>query len=493
MDESRKARQPKKPDNNELWSWIVIALLFAFAWPVGLIVLFAKLSDSNKRKKNRAGAQQTIITAEPEDAATAAAAPTAAEKKKSDSAAQSKKRKSSITRTPKISDSNANVLRNIGLVVTVIGAIILLNALGDNLFFLEYGNWRAFLEYTFWPMGITAGGLGLLLGSHWMRRRLRRYAKYQAIAGKKPTVTISQLAAAADVSPRRVENDLEQMVQKGFWGKEAYLDLGRGVLVRTFEAAEGLEPAQKETQPAPAEAERAVICSLDADSPVEPDYFERVREFFAARTEREAGAAVIGFRHRAGESAEQESAIRAYERYLDRYAEKLTRAGSPYGFRTVGSAFAVRASTYVRCGGMRVRTAGEDFYFLQAAAKVAPMGRMDEVLVHPSPRCSERVPFGTGRSVRSILEGGTLREIPDEAFDGLRELLRWASDPVRLASVSEVPDRARAFLEREGFFEIWPKVLRNTPPREEARAAAFHRWFDGLRTLRYLHFLAGWR
>lgn len=255
MDESRNARQPKKPDNNEPWSWIVIALLFAFAWPVGLIVLFAKLSDSSKRKKNRAGAQQTIITAEPEDAVTAAAAPTAAEKKKSDSAAQSRKRKSSIIRTPKISDSNANVLRNIGLVVTVIGAIILFNALGDNLFFLEYGNWRAFLEYTFWPMGITAGGLGLLLGSHWMRRRLRRYAKYQAIAGKKPTVTISQLATAADVSPRRVENDLEQMVQKGFWGKEAYLDLGQGVLVRTFEAAEDLEQAQKEAQPAPAEAE----------------------------------------------------------------------------------------------------------------------------------------------------------------------------------------------------------------------------------------------
>ena len=77
MDESRNARQPKKPDNNELWSWIVIALLFAFAWPVGLIVLFAKLSDSSKRKKNRAGAQQTIITAEPEDAVTATAAPTA--------------------------------------------------------------------------------------------------------------------------------------------------------------------------------------------------------------------------------------------------------------------------------------------------------------------------------------------------------------------------------------------------------------------------------
>ena len=249
MAESRSPRQPNKPDKNEVWSWVVIAILFTFAWPVGLIVLFAKLSD-RKRKSGR-GAQSTIITAETED--TAKTAPGSVEKKKSDSAAQSRKRKSSITRTPKISDSNANVMRNIGLVVTVIGAIILFNALGDNLFFLEYGNWRAFLEYTFWPMGITAGGLGLLLGSHWMRRRLRRYAKYQAIAGKKPTVTISQLATAANVSPRRVENDLEQMVQKGFWGKEAYLDLGQGVLVRTFEAAEDLEQAQKKAQPIPEE------------------------------------------------------------------------------------------------------------------------------------------------------------------------------------------------------------------------------------------------
>ena len=77
----------------------------------------------------------------------------------------------------------------------------------------------------------------------------------RAMSKKKPTVTISQLAVAANVSPRRVENDLEQMVQKGFWGKEAYLDLGQGVLVRTFEAAEDLEQAQKEAQPAPAEAE----------------------------------------------------------------------------------------------------------------------------------------------------------------------------------------------------------------------------------------------
>ena len=250
MAESRSPRQPNKPDKNEVWSWVVIALLFAFAWPVGLIVLFAKLSD-RKRKSGR-GTQSTIITAETEDNTAETAAGSA--EKKSSSAGQKKKKGSSILRrTPKVSDGNANVLRNIGIFVTILGSIVLFNALKDNLFFLKYGNWRAFLEYTFGPMGITAGGLGLLLGSHWMRRRLRRYAKYQAIAGKKPTVTISQLATAADVSPRRVENDLEQMVQKGFWGKEAYLDLGQGVLVRTFEAAEDLEQAQKKAQPIPEE------------------------------------------------------------------------------------------------------------------------------------------------------------------------------------------------------------------------------------------------
>ena len=251
MAESRSPRQPNKPDKNEVWSWVVIAILFTFAWPVGLIVLFAKLSD-RKRKSGR-GTQSTIITAETEDTAKTAAGSVEKEKKSS-SAGQTKKKGSSILRrTPKVSDGNANVLRNIGIFVTILGSIVLFNALKDNLFFLKYGNWRAFLEYTFGPMGITAGGLGLLLGSHWMRRRLRRYAKYQAIAGKKPTVTISQLATAANVSPRRVENDLEQMVQKGFWGKEAYLDLGQGVLVRTFEAAEDLEQAQKKAQPIPEE------------------------------------------------------------------------------------------------------------------------------------------------------------------------------------------------------------------------------------------------
>ncbi len=323
----------------------------------------------------------------------------------------------------------------------------------------------------------------------------RTFASLRAASGVEeiPVMVVINHPAGAC---RRVVSASERMLE---WFRRRELTLPRLYWIYAPELAGGVGAARKLGMDAvldavPAErAESAVLCSLDADAWVEPDYFEQVRAFFAARSEREAGAVSIGLRHRPGETPEQEAAIRAYEHYLDRYAGKLEQAGSPYAFRTVGSAFAVRASTYVRCGGMRVRPAGEDFYFLQAASKVAPVGRIERVLVHPSPRCSDRVPFGTGRSVRSLLDGGALNEIPDGAFAALAELLAWSADPVRLLSGRGAPECASEFFEREGFFELWPKVLRNTPDRDDARLAAFHRWFDGLRTLRFLHFAGGRR
>ena len=94
MADSRNANKPNKTDKNEVWSWVVIALLFAFAWPVGLIVLLAKLSDG-KRKRPSSGAQPTIITAETENTVKSVAA---AEKTSDSAAGQTKKNKSNITR-----------------------------------------------------------------------------------------------------------------------------------------------------------------------------------------------------------------------------------------------------------------------------------------------------------------------------------------------------------------------------------------------------------
>lgn len=234
MDENKNAIQPKKPDNNEVWSWIVIGILFVFAWPVGLIVLLAKLSDRSRGRKNTSARQS--------------AARPAGERSRPETTAQK------LTRTPQLSDKAANIMRTVGIVLTIVGAVALLSTAKEYLFFLSDGYWTWFLEELFYPMGITAGGLGLLAGGMGMKRRLRRYGKYLAIAGDRKSVSISQLASAADVSERRVEKDLEQMLQKGLWGENAYLDLGRGILVLSAEAAEEFDRAQEE-KAAPKETE----------------------------------------------------------------------------------------------------------------------------------------------------------------------------------------------------------------------------------------------
>ncbi len=238
--------------------------------------------------------------------------------------------------------------------------------------------------------------------------------------------------------------------------------------------------------------DKCVIFSLDADTRVDARYFAAVEAGFAKHPR--AGFCTVGFRHRTGGTLEQERAIREYEAYLRDYVENLKSAGSPYAFQSVGSAFAVRGSMYVRSGGMKVRRAGEDFYFLQECAKCGEFFELPEVLTYPSPRLSGRNPFGTGPALKKLLAGGTLNRIAPSAFAALRQLLAALATPEFSAAPEElmrqIPPECAAFFEAEKFPEAWSKILANTPRDVNARQRAFHRWFDGLRTLRFLHALS---
>lgn len=237
----------------------------------------------------------------------------------------------------------------------------------------------------------------------------------------------------------------------------------------------------------PAKLSQSILFSLDADTLVDSRYFSVILDAFASKTD----AVALNFRHQTAETADGQAAIDRYERYLRRYYEKLRQAGSPYAFYTIGSAFAVRADAYVKAGGMRVRAGGEDFYFLQAVAKVGNIRQLDEVLVAPSARVSDRVPFGTGPAVNNLIHGGKLPEIGDESFALLKQILT-AANPEALADtetfLGTLPSTGRTFFTAEGFPGVWPKILGNLPKRPGANVAAFHLWFDGLKTLRFLHF-----
>jgi hypothetical protein len=237
-----------------------------------------------------------------------------------------------------------------------------------------------------------------------------------------------------------------------------------------------------------------LVC-LDADTRVEPTYLPALVRHFATAA---AGGAVLPFRHREGSTAAEEAAIVRYELFLRHYVLGLHLAGSPYAFHTVGSAMACTAATYLKAGGMNRRRAAEDFYFLQQLSKTAGVAPLCGTVVHPSPRPSGRVPFGTGRAVGRLLAGdpGAVRFYPADVFDRLGTWLGlvrqdWDESAERLlAGARETTPALEDYLREAGFPNAWEQLRRNHRP-EDARLAAFHGWFDALRTLRLLRRLAG--
>ena len=229
-----------------------------------------------------------------------------------------------------------------------------------------------------------------------------------------------------------------------------------------------------------------IIC-LDADTIVEASYL--------AAFEGVEWGAVVDYAHRIEGTAEQQAAIVCYELFLRYYERALRFAASPYAFHTIGSTMACSAAGYAAVSGMNHRTAGEDFYFLQKLAKTGPIAKITATTVHPSPRPSWRVPFGTGKRVQRFLDGNhdeyTLYN--PEAFRILREWLAAVSDSRTSAEI--LVDRANAispplaaFLVAEQFPAAWTRLRQHAPSASQLRAQ-FHRWFDALRTLRLVHYL----
>src|SRR5690606_12885119 len=140
-----------------------------------------------------------------------------------------------------------------------------------------------------------------------------------------------------------------------------------------------------------------VLISLDGDTAVEETYLASIAAHF--REHPASRAAVVEYSHSLEGSTGFNEAMARYEIFMRYHVIGLSLAGSAYAFHTIGSAMACRSEAYAAVGGMARKQAGEDFYFLQALAKLGPMGYIGDTVVRPSARCSWRVPFGTGRAL----------------------------------------------------------------------------------------------
>ena len=242
-DNDNGLRQPQPPKkDSDLGSWIFIAVMFTVAWPIGLILLLIKLSESGNKRKNarRTAGQSGQRTSQ----------------RVTEASPQAEKARSAVeqvTRTPDYTDKGAKTMKIIGAVVGILGAFFLVQQVDyfELRYAIKWHDWMDLLRQVFYPMGMMAGGVSLLLGSGAMKRRQRRFATYLRTAGKKPAVPLDYLARAADVSRKRVEKDVNLMLEKGMWGDEAYIDLGSGMLFRSQAAATAYFDKTRQPQQTP--------------------------------------------------------------------------------------------------------------------------------------------------------------------------------------------------------------------------------------------------
>ena len=167
-----------------------------------------------------------------------------------------------MNRAPKASDKTSRILSIVGAAITAIFGISLVTMLGEV---IAYG-WYSYMMEELFPMcGFFAGGVAMLVAGQRMKRRSARVARYLAVMGKRSHIAVDELCAVTGKSRKKVEGDLEFMVEKGLLGAGAYLDSGRGIFFRSADAfADYANAAAKKENVTPKEANEGYAGALRA-------------------------------------------------------------------------------------------------------------------------------------------------------------------------------------------------------------------------------------
>ncbi|MCD4794313.1 MAG: glycosyltransferase [Bacteroidales bacterium] len=233
-----------------------------------------------------------------------------------------------------------------------------------------------------------------------------------------------------------------------------------------------------------------LIAGFDADALVQNNYFTEIEKHF--RNNPATKACSINFEHPIEGNQFNENIYKNiinYELHLRYFVEALRYAKFPYAYHTIGSSFVVRADIYAVQGGMNRKKAGEDFYFLQ---KIIPLGNYSELnstAVIPSPRMSDRVPFGTGAAVKKMIEQNKndFTTYNFEVFEILKHFFEGKDKFYEEYSTDNVNVYISEFLEANNFKEDLAKIKDNSPNINIFRKR-FYDWFNAFRIIKFLNY-----
>jgi glycosyltransferase involved in cell wall biosynthesis len=236
-----------------------------------------------------------------------------------------------------------------------------------------------------------------------------------------------------------------------------------------------------------------IIASFDADAICEKNYLTEIERHFNESPN--SPACSIYFEHPLdGDEFDHiiYQGIINYELHLRYYNQAIKFCGLPYAFHTVGSSMAVRSSAYQKQGGMNKRKAGEDFYFIHKIIALGNYSELNSTVVKPSPRTSDRVPFGTGKAISDWIkkEEDKFVTYKFEIFVQIKSFLQLIPEIYQNKSF---PDGVLStafikFLAANDFENKILEILENTTDFKSFKKRFFV-WFDAFKVLKLVHYL----
>lgn len=238
--------------------------------------------------------------------------------------------------------------------------------------------------------------------------------------------------------------------------------------------------------------DNGVIVCFDADSICESNYLIELEKHFSDLS---INGCSIHYEHPEAETPILTAGIQHYELHLRYYINALKFSGLPFAHQTIGSSMAVRSSIYQKQGGMPKKKAGEDFYFLN---KIIPLGGFKDLTtttVIPSPRLSDRVPFGTGKAQQNWLNNNA-ESYESYRFNTFLDLKELFSSIEKTSQYDEMeyktwyqslPSSIQAFLPFSDFlFEL--KRIQKHSKTVSVYLHRFFLWFDAFKCMKFAHF-----
>ncbi len=239
-----------------------------------------------------------------------------------------------------------------------------------------------------------------------------------------------------------------------------------------------------------------VIACFDADSQCSPNYLVELEDHFK-KYPKSPGCSIRFAHPTFGTQFEPHTylGIAYYELHLRYYNQALRASGYPNAYHTVGSSMAVRSKAYQKQGGMNRRQAGEDFYFLHKIISLGGFTELQTACVFPSPRPSERVPFGTGKAVGDYLKDTQkgMYTYHISAFKYLHQFFQnipeYYLKPAELVKQGgQIPYVLIDFLSAYFFDERIEEIKRNSS-NINSFTKRFYNWFNAFMILKFVHFV----